>query len=55
MNSSERDARIIESLKIKPVNHGQIHTFQIAVPNSLAEKVPTDKLELLKQSLREGQ
>lgn len=53
MNSSQRDARIIESLKIKPVNHGQVHTFQIAIPASLKEGISSDRVERLKQSLAE--
>lgn len=51
MNSAERRDRIVEYLRIKPISHGQIHTFQIAVPVSEVVEVPSEKREYLRNSL----
>ena len=53
MNSAERRDRIVEYLRIKPISHGQIHTFQIAVPESEVLEVPSEKREYLRNSLIE--
>ncbi|MCL6751089.1 helix-hairpin-helix domain-containing protein [Nostoc sp. CCCryo 231-06] len=51
MNSAERRDRIVEYLRIKPISHGQIHTFQIAVPESEVLEIPSEKCEYLRNSL----
>ncbi|MEH2263710.1 Rho termination factor N-terminal domain-containing protein [Nostoc sp.] len=51
MNSAERRDRIVEYLRIKPISHGQIHTFQIAVPESEVLEIPSEKREYLRNSL----
>ncbi|NJL38597.1 MAG: ParB N-terminal domain-containing protein [Leptolyngbyaceae cyanobacterium SM1_4_3] len=51
MDKSERDARIIESLRIRPLNHGQVYTFQVAIPASEVEKFSAKRIETLKQNL----
>ncbi|NJR16812.1 MAG: hypothetical protein HC785_14620 [Calothrix sp. CSU_2_0] len=34
MDEKQRRDRIVNYLRIKPVNHGQVYTFQIAIPES---------------------
>ncbi|MEH1781181.1 MAG: Rho termination factor N-terminal domain-containing protein [Nostoc sp.] len=51
MNSAERRDRIVEYLRIKPISHGQIHTFQIAVPESEVLEIPSEKREYFSNSL----
>lgn len=51
MSLSKRDESIIENLKIRPINHGQVFTFQVAIPPSQANNISSEKLENLKQSL----
>ncbi|MEH2446268.1 MAG: Rho termination factor N-terminal domain-containing protein [Nostoc sp.] len=51
MNSAERRDRIVEYLRIKSISHGQVYTFQIAVPESEAVEVPFEKREYLRNSL----
>ncbi len=51
MDQSERQKRIVEYLRIKPVNHGQVHTFQIAVPNLESVEISPERFELLAGSL----
>lgn len=51
MNSSERNARIIESLRIKPITHGQVHTFQIAIPESENQTILFERHQVLEESL----
>lgn len=53
MGQSERRNRIIEYLRIKPISHGQVHTFQIAVPELLVEDISAERHEALKSSLVE--
>lgn len=53
MNSSERQNRIVEYLRIKPISHGQVYTFQIAVPESQIVAIPLERREALKSSLTE--
>jgi Rho termination factor, N-terminal domain len=51
MNSAERRDRIVEYLRIKSISHGQVYTFQIAVPESEVLEVPFEKREYLRNSL----
>ncbi|MGF2033793.1 MAG: Rho termination factor N-terminal domain-containing protein [Nostoc sp. CmiVER01] len=51
MNSAERRDRIVEYLRIKSISHGQVYTFQIAVPESEVSEVPFEKREYLSNSL----
>ncbi|MEH2177509.1 Rho termination factor N-terminal domain-containing protein [Nostoc sp.] len=51
MNSAERRNRIVEYLRIKSISHGQVYTFQIAVPKSETVEVPFEKRESLRNSL----
>ncbi|WYL96062.1 MAG: helix-hairpin-helix domain-containing protein [Gloeotrichia echinulata IR180] len=51
MNAAERRDRIVEYLRIKPISHGQIYTFQIAIPESEVVELPFEKREQLKMSL----
>lgn len=53
MNSSERQNRIVEYLRIKPISHGQVYTFQIAIPESQIIEIPLERREALKSSLTE--
>src|SRR6476469_11169378 len=53
MNDSERRDRIVEYLRIKPISHGQIYTFQIAVPQSEVVEIPSQRREALSKSLAE--
>ncbi|MBW4635203.1 MAG: Rho termination factor N-terminal domain-containing protein [Iphinoe sp. HA4291-MV1] len=50
MNSVESQNRIIEYLRIKPISHGQVYTFQIAVPESEVVAIPSERREQLKES-----
>lgn len=51
MDAAERHTRIVDYLRIKPISHGQIYTFQIAVPPSEVVEIPLDRLEHLSSSL----
>ncbi|MDZ8065498.1 MAG: helix-hairpin-helix domain-containing protein [Nostoc sp. DedQUE08] len=51
MNNSERQNRIVEYLRIKPISHGQIYTFQIAIPESEVLEITLEKREQLERSL----
>jgi hypothetical protein len=51
MDEQQRRDRIVNYLRIKPVNHGQIYTFQIAIPTSEVTDIPFDRGEYLKASL----
>lgn len=53
MNDSERRDRIVEYLRIKPISHGQIYTFQIAVPQAEVVEIPSQRREALSRSLAE--
>jgi len=53
MNPLERQARIVERLRVKPINHGQLETDQLVVPPTLA--VSQEQKNLLRESLeRQG-
>lgn len=51
MNQFDRQARIIENLRVKPISHGQVHTFQIAIPESQTEELSCGRREVLETSL----
>ncbi len=51
MNSSERSARLRANLGIEPISHGQIYTFQIAIPESEKENTSPEKRLLIEESL----
>lgn len=51
MNQLERQNLIVNYLRIKPVNHGQVYTSQIAVPKSEVGEIPVQRREVLKNSL----
>ena len=51
MQETERHNRIVEYLRIKSISHGQVYTFQIAVPESETVEVPFEKREYLRNSL----
>lgn len=50
MDQLERQKRIVEYLKVKPINHGQVYTFQIAIPESESLEIPPERFELLSNS-----
>lgn len=53
MDQSERRNRIVEYLRIKPISHGQVYTFQIALPSSELKEVPSQRREEIGRSLTE--
>lgn len=50
MNENERRKKIVNYLRIKPVNHGQVYTFQIAIPPSEVLDISFERSEYLKLS-----
>lgn len=53
MEQSERRARIRANLGIEPIHHGQVHTFQIAVPESEKKDTPPERRQILEDSFTE--
>jgi hypothetical protein len=51
MDENQRRDRIVSYLRIKPLNHGQIYTFQIAIPPSENIDISSEKRESIKESL----
>ncbi|MCV3217142.1 hypothetical protein OGM63_27145 [Plectonema radiosum NIES-515] len=51
MDAAERHDRIVEYLRIKPISHGQIYTFQIAIPKSEDLEISSERRENLERSL----
>jgi len=51
MDAAERRDRIVEYLRIKPISHGQVYTFQIAIPKSEDLEISSQRRENLKRSL----
>jgi hypothetical protein len=51
MKEAERRDRIVEYLRIKPISHGQVYTFQIAIPESEVIEIPLERRENLEKSL----
>lgn len=50
--SDEARQRIIEYLRIKPINHGQVHVSQIVIPEALTESLDQAKVEIAVESLK---
>ncbi|MFQ3583779.1 MAG: helix-hairpin-helix domain-containing protein [Cyanobacteriota bacterium] len=50
--SEEARKRIIEYLRIKPINHGQVHVLQIAIPEVLTKSLDPVKVEMATASLK---
>ncbi len=48
-----RRSRMVDYLRIKPINHGQVNTSQIAIPESQQVDIPAEREEALKRSLSE--
>ncbi|NMG09049.1 hypothetical protein [Brasilonema sp. UFV-L1] len=53
MDEKQRRERIVQYLGIKPINHGQVYTFQIAIPESEVVAIPFERHEQLKSSFTE--
>jgi hypothetical protein len=51
MDYAERQEKIVEYLKIKSTTHGQIYTFQIAVPSSASKEISPERFEAISHSL----
>lgn len=51
MDAAERRDRIVEYLRIKPISHGQLFTYQIAIPESEVIEIPSERRENLEKSL----
>ncbi|MBD2193926.1 MULTISPECIES: hypothetical protein [Calothrix] len=51
MDSSERRARIRANLGIEPISHGQVYTFQIAIPESEKENISLERSQLIEDTL----
>nr|WP_052324661.1 hypothetical protein [Hassalia byssoidea] len=51
MKEAERRDRIVEYLRIKPISHGQVYTFQIAIPKSEDLEISSERRENLERSL----
>lgn len=53
MDQSESQSRIIEYLRIKPISHSQIYTFQIAIPESGRGEISQERRDAIRRSLIE--
>jgi hypothetical protein len=51
MDQSQRRERIRANLGIKPITHGQIYTFQIAIPDALKQDIAIEQQEAIADSL----
>jgi DNA uptake protein ComE-like DNA-binding protein len=51
MNSTERRARIRANLGIEPISHGQVYTYQIAIPPSEQQDIPLERHQQIEDSL----
>ena len=51
MTQDIRRELISKNLGIKPINHGQVYAFQIAIPDSRKPSVSLEKRQLIEQSL----
>ncbi|GAX43645.1 hypothetical protein NIES4075_46600 [Tolypothrix sp. NIES-4075] len=51
MDAAERHDRIVEYLRIKPISHGQVYTFQIAIPKPEDLEISSERRENLERSL----
>jgi hypothetical protein len=55
MNQDIRRELISKNLGIKPINHGQIYTFQIALPDPKKSSLSLERQRVIEQSLLEHQ
>ncbi len=53
MDELERQKRIVEYLRVKSTSHGQIYTFQIAVPNPESVQISPERFEAISHSLKQ--
>jgi len=53
MEDKQRRDRIVQYLQIKPINHGQIYTYQIAIPQEEILEIPLEREEYLRNSLNQ--
>ncbi|MGE5660503.1 MAG: Rho termination factor N-terminal domain-containing protein [Actinomycetota bacterium] len=51
MDRTERSNRIRANLGIEPIIHGQVYTFQVAIPSSQQQEIPLEKRQLLEETL----
>jgi hypothetical protein len=51
MDISERRARIRANLGIEPISHGQVYTFQIAIPESEQQNISLERRHLIEETL----
>lgn len=51
MDSLERRKRIRAYLGIEPISHGQVYTFQIAIPNPNLQNIPIERRQTIEDSL----
>ena len=51
MTQDIRRELISKNLGIKPINHGQVYAFQIAIPDSRKQPVSLEKRQVIEQSL----
>jgi hypothetical protein len=51
MDEQERQKKIVEYLRIKSTSHGQIYTFQIAVPNPESVAIAPERFDAIRHSL----
>ncbi|MGQ9837307.1 MAG: hypothetical protein ACUVRV_04910 [Cyanobacteriota bacterium] len=50
--SEEARQRIIDYLKPKPINHGQVHLSQVVIPDAFAKSLDQSKVEVAVESLK---
>jgi hypothetical protein len=53
MTQSDRRARIRSHLGIEPISHGQVYTFQVALPESDKKDISPERCQILEDSLFE--
>ncbi|MUG99285.1 hypothetical protein F7734_46155 [Scytonema sp. UIC 10036] len=51
MSLTERQIRIGKNLGIRPISHGQVYTYQIAVAESEKQSISIERLQLIEDSL----
>lgn len=51
MDSSERRARIRANLGIEPISHGQVYTFQIAIPALEQQNISLERRQVIEETL----
>ncbi|MBV6621687.1 MAG: hypothetical protein KI793_01825 [Rivularia sp. (in: Bacteria)] len=55
MDLSERRARIRSNLSIEAISHGEVYTFQVAIPESEQESIIPEKLQLIEDAFIQHQ